>query len=182
MTVVQRRQAERLKESLAVAAELEKEHLGLPRKPRSDYPELTSDLSDLEDAALIELLVKLTRWADFSGGQLALAEVDERFAESLVAKLKAFGLVETYSDGEDETGPRGGKVRKNITVARASKELDESFQQARQEHLNAYARRKLLTARHEAFERDAAVVSRELSRRIERDPSQRRTARYGGAK
>lgn len=174
MTVVQRRQAQKLKASLAVAADLEKQHLPLPRRPRSDVPELHGDLTDLEDSDLIDLLVKFTRWADYSGGQLAVADVDERFADAYLDKLKAMGLVETY---EDEGPKKGG-----VTRARAGKTLDPVYQEAVQDKLNAYARRKLLSARHEAFERDAAVVSRELTRRVERDPSQRRTARYGGAR
>jgi len=112
--------------------------------------------------------VRLTRWADFSGGQLALAEVDETYAEALLDKLKALGYVKGSGD--------------KVTTARAEMQLDDDYQAAVQSKLEAYARRKLLIARHTAFERDAAVVSRELSRRIERDPSQRRTARMGGAR
>lgn len=168
MTQVRRRQVQRLKDSLRVAAELEKADLPLPRKPRTELPELHGDLSDLEDGALMDLLVRLTRWADFSGGQLALAEVDETYAEALIDKLKALGYVRA---GDDK-----------VTKARAEMQLEVEYQAAVQDKLTCYARRKLLTARHGAFERDAAVVSRELSRRIERDPSQRRTARMGGAR
>lgn len=175
MTLVQRRRAEQLKESLVVAAELEKQQLPLPRRPRTDLPELHGDLTDLEDSDLIDLLVKFTRWADYSGGQLAVADVDERYADAYLDKLKAMGLVQTY-DVED--GPKKG----GVTRARAEKNLDPVYQDAVQTKLNAYARRKLLAARHEAFERDAAVVSRELTRRVERDPSQRRTSRHGGAR
>lgn len=179
MTVVQRRQAEKLKASLLVAAELEKKSLPLPKKPRDEVPELHRDLTDLEDGALMDQLVVFTRWADYSGGQLAVADVDERFADAYVDQLKARHLVETYDLGDEDT-PKS--KRPGVTVARAGKSLDPIYQEAMQEKLNAYARRKLLAARHEAFERDAAVVSRELSRRIERDPSARRTARFGGAR
>lgn len=110
-------------------------------------------------------MATLTRWADYSGGQLALAEVDETYAEALLDKLKAMGMV------------RAGDEK--VTKARAEMQLEDDYQAAVQSKLEAYARRKLLQARHGAFERDAAVVSRELSRRIERDPSARRTARYG---
>lgn len=116
-------------------------------------------------------MVKFTRWADYSGGQLAVADVDEAFAKELVDKLKAISLVRTY-----DADAKGG-----VTRARAEKSLDDDVQAAIQERLNAYARRKLLQARHEAFERDAAQVSRELTRRTEREPSVRRTARFGGA-
>lgn len=168
MTQVRRRQVKELKESLRVAAELEKEELPLPRRPRTDLPELRGDLSDLEDNALIDLLVVMTRWADYSGGQLALAEVDESYAEALLDKLKAFAYVQGAGD--------------KVTTVRAELQMDEEYQDGVQAKLTAYARRKLLTARHTAFERDAAVISRELSRRIEREPSLRRTSRLGGAR
>jgi hypothetical protein len=128
----------------------------------------------------MDQLVLLTRWADYSGGQLAVADVDEAFAKSYVDQLKAQGLVESWQSGEDTDEPKG--KRPGVTVARAGKTLDPIYQTAVQEQLNAYARRKLLSARHEAFERDAAVVSRELTRRLERSPSERRTARHGGAR
>lgn len=177
MTMVTRKRAEKLKESLVVAAELAKQSLDLPSRPRTDLPELRGDLTDLEDGALMDLLVLLTRWADYSGGQLAVADVDEQYAIAYVDQLKARGLVETYDAGDEPSSKRAG-----ITVQRASKALDPIYQGAVQTKLNAYARRKLISARHAAFERDAAVVSRELSRRIERDPSARRTARMGGAR
>lgn len=180
MTMVTRKRAAKLKESLVVAAELAKQSLDLPSRPRTDLPELHGDLTDLEDGSLMDLLVLLTRWADYSGGQLAVADVDEQYAIAFVDQLKARGLVETYDAGDEQDTPKG--KRAGITVQRASKALDPIYQGAVQTKLNAYARRKLISARHAAFERDAAVVSRELSRRIERDPSARRTARLGGAR
>ena len=176
MTTLKRRQAEELTERLRVAAELAEIGLPLPKKPRTDVPDLAGvDLTDLEDGALMDQLVKLTRWADYSGGQLALADVDEAFAKQYVEQLTAQNLVETWEAGADD------KKKPGVTVARAAKASDPVYVEAKQEQLNAYARRKLLSARHEAFERDAAVVSRELTRRLERSPSERRTARYGGA-
>lgn len=124
--------------------------------------------------------MEFTRWADYSGGQLAVADVDERYADAYVDQLKAKHLIETWDAGDDDERPKS--KRPGVTVARAGKAMDPIYQEAVQAKLNAYARRKLLAARHEAFERDAAVVSRELSRRIERDPSARRTARFGGAR
>ena len=181
MTVVQRKQAERLKESLQVEAEMARQSLPIPRRPRTETPELRGDLTDLEDSALMDLLVLFTRWADFSGGQLAVADVDERFASAYVDQLKAIGLIESWG-GEEEVGPRGGVRKRTVTEMRAAKQSEPMYREAIQAKLNAYARRKMLTAVHEAFERDAAVVSRELTRRLERSPSERRTARYGGAR
>lgn len=174
MTVVQRRRAEKLKESLEVAAELARADLPLPPKPRTEVPDLVGlDLTDLTDADLMDQMVLFARWADYSGGQLALAEVDESFANEYIDKLKAMGLVQTY-DAEEKKG--------GVTRARAEKRLDPIYETAVQEKLNAYARRKLINARHTAFERDAALLSRELTRRGERDPVQRRVHRHGGAR
>ncbi len=169
MTVVRRRQQEKLKASLQVAAQLEKESLPLPSRPRTDVPELAGDLTDLEDAELMNQLVLLTRWADYSGAQLAVADVDEKFADALLQRLRAMSTV------------RASGAEK-ITVAKAEAESDPVMVEATDAKLEAYARRKLLQARHEAFERNAAVVSRELTRRVERDAPQRRVHRYGGGR
>lgn len=122
--------------------------------------------------------MKFTRWADYSGAQLALADVDEKYAEAYVDQLKARGLVEGAWASEDDKPTK----RPTLAELRANKALDPVYQDAITAKLEAYARRKLIGARHEAFERNASVVSRELSRRIERDPSARRTARMGGAR
>lgn len=155
-------------ETVRARARAASRSLSMPRRP-SDEPELPDDPTDLDDSELMSLLVLLTRWADYSGAQLAMAAVDERTADTLYDKAKAVSMVRGYGGKEDR-----------VTMAKARLEDDEDVQRFRQEQLDAYAYRKLVEARHEAFVRDAAVVSRELTRRVDRDAPQRRGDRWGG--
>jgi hypothetical protein len=145
--------------------------LGLPRQPEDDPPELPRDLSDLNDRELIDLLTEINRWADYSGGQLALAESDERSLEFAKAQAENAALVRNYGGGRD-----------SVQAAKAARSSDPLVLEAERKLLFAYALRKVLNARHEAFERDAFAVSRELTRRLGRDPVERRTNRYGGGR
>jgi hypothetical protein len=80
--------------------------------------------------------------------------------------------VRTWGDDEDDSGV--GKVARR----QARQAQDPDVARTRQQQLDAYAYRKLLEARHEAFVRDAAVVSRELTRRVDRDGPTRRNDRW----
>lgn len=80
-------------------------------------------------------------------------------------------LVRNYGGGKD-----------SVTAAKAARANDPAVLRAEERLLFAYALRKVLTARHEAFERDAFAVSRELTRRLGRDPVERRTHRFGGGR
>lgn len=102
-----------------------------------------------------------------------MAFVDERVADAVHEKAKALSAVRTWGDDDDEGV---GKVARR----QARQASDPDVSRTRQEQLDAYAYRKLLEARHEAFVRDAAVVSRELTRRVDREAPERRTNRWGG--
>jgi hypothetical protein len=179
VTLVATRRAETLRASLQRAAELVKDGLALPARPRGNQPDLYgADLSDLSDHDLIRKMTLFARWADYSGGQLAVAEVDEKYAQELLDRLTAMGLVEAAEPAEEERGPRGGAPRSGgITVGRARKKLDPVYKDAKDAHLAAYAGRKLIAAIHAALERDAALCSRELTRRTDRSGVERRTVR-----
>ncbi len=111
----------------------------------------------------------LTRWADYSGAQLAMAAVDERVAEALHDKAKAISVVRDWGGKDDR-----------VNVAKARLETDEDVVTTRQALLDAYAYRKILEVRYEAYVRDAAVVSRELTRRVDREAPERRSHRWAG--
>ena len=68
--------------------------------------------------------------------------------------------------------------REAVTWVRALMEQDPEVQTARDTHKLVYARRKLKQMLFESTERDAAVVSRELTRRTDaRSPGYRRADR-----
>lgn len=125
-------------------------------------------MTDLDDSKLMSLLSSLTRWADYSGASLATAAVEEKVAESAYERAKAIAVVRDWG---------GGKADR-VNIAKARQESDPDVAETKDEYMDAYAYRKLLEARHEAFVRDAAVVSRELTRRLEREAPVRRNDRY----
>ena len=144
--------------------------LGIPEpdQPEFGIPKLDENLDGLNDHELMALFVGLTRWTDYLGNQMAIEEIRERYADADVRKLE--GLFMTANKPE--------RVSEAVTWVRALMELDPEVQRARDVHKVVYARRKLKSMLFESTERDAAVVSRELTRRTDtRSPGYRRADR-----
>ena len=148
---------------------VEQQALSVPRRP-VDEPELPDDVTELHDSALMELLVLFTRWADYSGARLAMAFADERTAEAAHDLAKAKASVRDWGGTKDD----------RVTVAKARTETDDEVVTTRQAVLDAYAYRKLTEAVFDAHVRDAAVVSRELTRRVDREAPECRGHRWAG--
>lgn len=160
---------QRRREAIEAQQALEKEGLVLASKPRYEAPRLPTNLSDLTDDVLMDLFVRYTRWADYANGQLALAMIEERAAEALLASAEATALVGNWGGGKDDS----------VNVAKAKRELDPEVIKMRDEHQVAYARRKIIESIFTNAERDSAVVSRELTRRVGRmEVNERRTNRW----
>lgn len=139
-----------------------------PDRPGFDIPRLEPDIDDLTDKQLMDLLVKFTRWTDYLQMQAALEEIRERYSDAEVKKLE--GLYMTANKPE--------RVTEAVTWVRASMESDIAVQSARDGLKLTYARRKLKQMLYESTERDAAAVSRELTRRTDtKAPGYRRADR-----
>jgi hypothetical protein len=152
--------------SLEAAREAEKQGLTLPRRPAGEPPEVPQDLTELDDGELMSLFGMLNRWAAFLGGQLAAAEVDESYANKLVDKLTALGQIRARGE-------------KTATAMKASVWDNEDFQAAQDGKQQAFAYRKLVEALYNAVDRDAFLISRELTRRIGRESRDKRHERNG---
>lgn len=152
--------------SLEAARKAELQGLSLPDRPGGEPPRVPGDLTDLGDRELMALFGKLNQWAGYLGAQLSAAQVDESYADKLVEKLAALAQIAN----------RGAKT---ATVIKASVWEDENFQKAKEEQQAAYAYRKLVEALYNAVDRDAFLVSRELTRRIGRGEKDRRHERHG---
>lgn len=153
--------------SLAAAHEAEKQGLTLPARPKGAPPEVPGEeLTELDDRDLMGLFAKLNRWAAFLGGQLAAAEVDESYAAKLVDKLTALGQIRARGE-------------KNVSAQKAAVWSDPELVAAQEAKQEAYAYRKLVEALYNAVDRDAFLVSRELTRRIGREQRDRRHERHG---
>jgi hypothetical protein len=139
-----------------------------PKAPEYQPPTLEPDIDDITDKQLMDLLVKFTRWTDYFQNQLAIEEIFEHHAEMEVRRLEGLFL----------TRHRPEKASEAVTWVRAQMETDPDIQTARDDLKVYYARRKLKGMLFESSERDAAVVSRELTRRTDaKSPGYRRADR-----
>ena len=139
-----------------------------PEEPKFGLPQLEPNLDDLPDHDLMALFVQLTRWTDYFQNQVTIEEIRERYADAEVRKLEGLFM----------TANKPNRVSEAVTWVRAQMELDPHVQIARDTLKLVYARRKLKSMLFESAERDAAVVSRELTRRTDaRSPGYRRADR-----
>lgn len=125
----------------------------LPMSPDpADQPALPHDLSESSDAALMEEFALFTGWADYASAQVGLAVIAERAAElELEWQISLY-----YSDAP----------KKAVTVTKAEALQNPDVYEARKKVEAAYAYRRLVSDLAERYERNAAVLSRELSRRL----------------
>lgn len=98
----------------------------------------------------------MTGWAGYLSGQVATAEIDERAAEATLDTAEAVALVRSREDAD---------AKALATILKAQRDLDPAVVEMRQEVANRYAYRKLVGVLFTNVERDAALVSRELTRR-----------------
>jgi hypothetical protein len=144
---------------------LQQQGLTFSSRPDSALPRLPEDLTDLGDADLMALFVQLTRWAEYVGTQVAAAEVDEKAAEESLARLRA--LASIRAEGE-----------KSVTAKKARAYEDADVLAAEEHKRTAYAYRRMVSALYEATDRKAQVISRELTRRVGREPREARRDRW----
>lgn len=166
MAEVQRRKRDlRLREgSAAAVVSLREQGVVMPHRPPHDIPELPEELTDLDDAALMRLFVRLTRWTEYMGVQLAAAEVDEKSSVDQLEWKRAVAIA--------------GSSAKSVTAAKAEAADDEDTRAAKNVKDEAYAFRKMVGAIYDSTDRKAQVVSRELTRRVGRDPRENRAGRW----
>lgn len=156
-------------EGARAKAELLKKQLVLPPKPRYELPKLPLSLAEITDDELMKLFVALTRWTDYLAGALAEAEVDERSVESVLQRAEATVLLRSWTGDKDD----------RITISKAQRDLDPDVVEWRQKLDVAHAVKKLTAVLFTSAERDAAVASRELTRRVgRRDSNERRADRW----
>jgi hypothetical protein len=103
-----------------------------------------------------------------------MAIVDEEVANELLSRAKSLALLRYMPTSEALK-----KREDTMTRVRAEVEAnDPDVANFSQQRLNAYAFRKLLEPRYEAYVRGQAVVSRELTRRVDREGPSRRDRRW----
>jgi len=133
--------------------ELLQQGLSLHSQPQSQIPALPADLTAIDDEDLMILYSSLTAWSDFVSAQVSCAQVDERAAEKKLSHSENLLMI--------ASGDRGDRV----TYARAQVAADPTIVALKEEIEHLHASRKLVETLSENIERDAALVSRELTRR-----------------
>jgi len=147
---------------------LSKKGFQIPEKPTYEIPTLPVDITELHDEDLMELFVELTSWTDYVAPQVAVAAIDERESDRLVSVLEATAMINNWKGGSGD----------RVTIAKAHILLDPQVAEARKELDEKHAYRKLVETLLQNLERDAALVSRELTRRTSDSGVKTRARRY----
>jgi hypothetical protein len=150
--------------SQTASQDVEKQGILLSRwaeKPFEDPPALPRDVTSVSDKEVMELLQQLTAWRKYLGVQVALATIDERYADRGMIKITAL---------------KGYDFRKVDSKERAYN--DPEYIQAENDQAGAYSYRKLIEALYENVDHDSFIVSREITRRGNVSNVDRRANRY----
>lgn len=121
----------------------------------------------LNDDLLMGMFTKYVAWQNYAAVEFARAEVEEEKAEAHVKFLEAQHMVMNWKGPNDK-----------VTVSRAEMAIDPAVDTARREHLQAYANRKLAQVMYGNCERCGNLISREITRRVGREPQERRNNRW----
>lgn len=147
--------------TLEAKKRLDRQKILLPTRPEDEFPVLPEDPTDLSDSALMRLFVELTKWAEYLSAQFAVAEVDERYAEAAVDKVRAI---------------KGYDFRKPDAKQKAYEDPD--FEEVNDKFNLAHAYRKMIGVAFANAERNSNLLSRELTRRVGRNDREGRVDRW----
>jgi hypothetical protein len=125
-------------------------------KPTMEVGHLPSDITLLNSEQLGEKFTVLTAWADYAASLLAIAQVEERAAQRKLSFKENTLLVSRL--GSATKGDR-------VTLVKAQIATDPEVLALSQEYEDKYAYRKLVEMMLSNYERDIALISRELTRR-----------------
>lgn len=139
--------------------EIVSQGLDLPEKPVSGLPKLPDSLTDMSDVELMESYSEFVAWSDFTTSQVAAAAIDERAAQATLEAKEAEVMLREWT----------GKTGDRVTLQKAKAASDPEIVAARQQVDERYAYRKLAESISTAMERNAQMLSRELTRRTSYD-------------
>lgn len=146
----------------------DEDDLLLPDRPTSNRPPtLPDDLAELDDDELMKLMARLTRWSEWLNVRLTQVEITEDGAKEQLEQVRNIAILSAEYD--------------SVTEAKAAAAQDPEVIEWQSRYNVEHAQRKLLKGMYDANVERTFVVSRELSRRIGREPYERRDRRWGGA-
>jgi hypothetical protein len=154
-------------------AELAKAGYELPQRPTYEIPRLPTNLADRDDQSIMALLARFVRYQDHLHGQVVVSEIDERVTEQLLEIAKARSTAQNFDSHQRADGTSNARVQ----IAKAEAALTTEVLDLQATLIQRQAKRKLMTVLFDSATRDANAVSREISRRIGREPTERRDSR-----
>jgi hypothetical protein len=138
----------------------------LPGEPPEPLPELPLRLSEVSDVRLMDLFTLYVVWNNYADVQRVSAEIEEANLETELKVVEATSL-------------SGWGPTDKVTFARAEMKSDPEYVALQRKYEQAKARRRLLAVLGNNMERAAALLSRELTRRVGRAPVEGRHAGWG---
>jgi len=113
----------------------------------------------------MSLYSEVVAWVNYAKSELTKAEILEESALSALRQVEAEVLLDQW-----EAVGKGDRV----TMAKARRDIDERVVAQHERHQQSRAFRKMVSTVFDRGERNANVISRELSRRISLAPNERR--------
>ncbi len=132
--------------------------------PSSEIPQVPLELTSLSDSELMNLFSEFVAWQNYFDQHSVELEIHEAQAASAkqIAEARAMSL----------------SKEKLVARQKADTLSDPDVQRKETDWLMARASRKAVAIQKDALERTANLISRELSRRISRVPTERRQSRW----
>ncbi len=170
------------RQSASDAAAERAEGLGLviPRRPEDEAPQVIERLEDITELSEEDLMYEFTRyiaWANYAGPMLAAAVTEEKELQKRLKEARSAAYLEAL--------PQTWEGVKSVTpvnaMAKAEQDVDEDVVSIEDELQVATAYRRLLDQLLDGLDGSAALISRELTRRVNKMPVERRGNRWGGS-
>lgn len=138
-----------------------------PDVPGPQAPMVPMDLGELTADEMMNLFAEFSAWAGYAAVKVAEAEASEEDTESDLKVAEARFIINEMEVGGEE----------KVTVARSRRDSDPEVVRLRKELRRRRAVRKLLVTYFTNYERSAAVLSRELTRRGTLFPHETRSSK-----
>tara|TARA_Y100000310_G_C20509332_1_gene728025 strand:+ start:664 stop:1020 length:357 start_codon:yes stop_codon:yes gene_type:complete len=112
----------------------------------------------------MSLYSEMVSWVNYAKAEMVKAEIIEENALSLLKQTEAEALLEQWDSGKGD----------RVTMAKARRDVDPRVKEQQSQYYQSRAYRKMVDTVFDRGERNANVLSRELSRRISLTPNERR--------
>ncbi len=122
-------------------------------KPDDELPEMPRDITDLTDTSLMTLYAEVVAWAEYSSSQMSAAVIDEKAAQRKADQAEALATSQLMLAGS------------SATAARNEAKLNQDVIDAYNYLFEAEAYRRMVETIVTSCDRNAAMISRELTRR-----------------